>query len=143
MVDSAQLGRLLAPIESWARARSDILGVALIGSHARGTPRLDSDVDLLLLASEPRAFRYAEGWLSDIPWTEGRIVNWRDADYGAAWSRHARLEPFGRVEFTFCAQSWAATDPIDPGTSSVVSMGCRVLVDKIGLFRTLLAVSPS
>jgi len=142
-VDKAQLDRLLAAIESWARARSDILGLALVGSHARGTARPDSDIDLLLLASEPQAFRDAEDWLTEIPWAQGHIADWRDADYGAAWSRHVRLEPFGEIEFAFCAPSWAATDPIDSGTSKVVSMGCRILIDKVGLFGTLLALSPS
>jgi uncharacterized protein len=141
-VDNAQLDHLLAPVVSWVRSRPDILGLALVGSHAREAARQNSDIDLLLLACEPQAFRYAESWLADIPWAQGHIVDWRDADYGAAWSRHVRLDPFGELELTFCAASWAATDPIDSGTCKVVSMGCRALVDKVGLFETLLALSP-
>ena len=105
--------------------------------------RPDSDIDLLLLASEPRAFRQTDDWLTDIQWAQARILDWRDVDYGTVWSRHVRVEPFGELEFTFCAPSWAQTNPIDSGSSKVVSMGCRVLVDKTGLFVTLLALSPS
>jgi uncharacterized protein len=143
MVGSAQLERLLAAVVSWVESRPDILGLALVGSHANGTARPDSDIDLLLLAAEPRAYRHAEGWLTEIPWAQARVVDWRDADYGTAWSRHVRVEPFTTLEFTFCAPSWAATDPIDSGTSKVLSLGCRILVDKIGLFGTLLALTPS
>jgi predicted nucleotidyltransferase len=143
MVDSAQLDRVLVPIESWVRSRPDILGLALVGSQARGTARRDSDIDLVLLASEPRTFRQTDDWFADIHWTQARIVDWSDTNYGVAWSRHVRVEPFGELEFTFCPRSWAATDPIDPGTSRVISMGCRILVDKIGLFGTLLALNPS
>ena len=63
------------------------------------------------------------------------------ADYGIVWSRHIQLAPPCEIEFTFCAPSWAATDPVDAGTVNVVSQGCRVLLDKAALFEKLLAVA--
>jgi hypothetical protein len=69
------------------------------------------------------------------------VIGWHDVDYGMVWSRHAQLEPFCELEFTFCRRSWAAVDPVDPGTASVVSKGCRVLLDKGGLFEGLLAIA--
>jgi len=143
MADGAQLEQILAPISAWARARSDIHGLALVGSWARGSARRNSDIDLMLLAPEPQTFRCDEHWLSEIGWASGRIADWHDAEYGSAWSRHVALEPHSEIEFTFCTPSWAATDPIDVGTANVVSGGCRILVDKVQLFGNLLtAVSP-
>ena len=42
---------------AWAERRSDIVGVALVGSWARGAASLDSDIDLILLTPNPDAFR--------------------------------------------------------------------------------------
>jgi uncharacterized protein len=143
MGDAAALDEILAPIvapiASWASRRPDILGLALVGSWARGTARRDSDVDLSLLVNEPETFR-REDWLDEIRWHEGHVVHWHDADYGAAWSRHLQQSAFGEIEFTFCHPSWADTDPVDAGTAEVVSGGCRVLLDKSGLFEKLLSV---
>jgi hypothetical protein len=140
---SAQLEHVLAPVVAWARSRSDILGLAVTGSWARGTARQDSDIDLVVLAGEPQAFRYDETWLADIHWNAAHVAGWHDADYGTVWSRHVRMEPPCEVEFTFCGRSWTATDPVDPGTASVVANGFRVLLDKARLFEKLLAaISP-
>jgi hypothetical protein len=129
---------IVSPIVSWARRRPDILGLALAGSWARGAARNDSDVDLILLVNEPETFRRPD-WLDEITWHEGHVVHWHDADYGAAWSRHLQLSAFGEIEFTFCRLSWADTDPVEAGTAEVVSGGCRVLLDKSGLFEKLLS----
>jgi hypothetical protein len=141
MADLAQVDRVLSPITAWARSRADILGLAIVGSWARGTARPDSDIDLVLLVPEPLSFRYDEQWLGEIAWRDARVSQWRDADYGKVWSRHVRLEPYCEIELTFCPPSWAATDPLDPGTASVVSGGCRVLLDKSRLLENLLTVA--
>jgi uncharacterized protein len=137
----AQLDPILAPIATWARSRSDILGLALAGSWARGAARAGSDIDLILLVSESRTFRRNDLWPAEIHWAERHVAGWHDADYGMVWSRHIQLEPPCEIEFTFCAPSWAATDPVDAGTVNVVSQGCRVLLDKAALFEKLLAVA--
>jgi uncharacterized protein len=133
----AQLDQFVAPITTWAGSRSDIVGLAVVGSWARGAAPPDSDIDLVLLTVEPETFRCDELWLAEIPWSERRIVGWYDAEYGTVWSRHVQFEPPCEIEFTFCAL--AATDPIDRGTARVVSGGLRVLLDKARLFEDLLA----
>ncbi len=116
----------------WAKERPDVIGVALVGSWAHGTPRAESDVDLVLLVRDPEIYRESPSWLMDIPWYRDRVAikNWHDAQYGQAWSRHVHLEPGGEIELTFCAPSWAADDPPDPGTVRVVQNGCHILLDK-------------
>jgi uncharacterized protein len=141
MVDIVQLEQILAPVAEWARLRSDILGFAVVGSWACDMARVDSDIDLMFLVAEPQTFRCDEHWLVEICWADRRVAGWHDADYGIAWSRHVQLEPPCEIEFTFCGPSWAATDPIDPGTVNVVAKGCRILLDKAGLFEKLLAAA--
>jgi predicted nucleotidyltransferase len=137
--DDAQIDEILSRIAAWARSRADILGLALVGSWARGTARYDSDIDLVILVSEPEKFRADVHWLAEIEWTDRDITAWHDAQYGSAWSRHVELWPDREIELTFCAPSWAATNPIDPGTIQVVSGGCRILVDKAELLKNLMA----
>jgi predicted nucleotidyltransferase len=47
--------RLIEAVAAWARRRDDVLGLALVGSHARGEARIDSDIDLALLVADPDA----------------------------------------------------------------------------------------
>jgi uncharacterized protein len=138
MADDPRADEIIAAVALWARSRADILGLALVGSRACGTARLDSDIDLVVLAAEPQVFRDDEAWLAEIPWSGAHVAVWHDADYAVAWSRHAVLNTGDEIEFTFCEPSWAATDPIDAGTLGVVSGGCHVVLDKAKLFESLL-----
>jgi uncharacterized protein len=143
MVEIARVEQILERITAWALARPDILGLAVVGSWARGTARPGSDIDLMLLAAEPQALRADDLWLAEIGWGEARVAAWRDEEYGAAWSRRVELHPPCEIEFTFGKPSWAAADPPDFGTAEVVAKGCRVLLDKARLLQNLLAaVSP-
>ena len=134
------LSSLLARIVTWATHRNDIVGLALVGSPARGTARPDSDVDLIVLTPQPGSFRESQAWLAGIDWSAlGLSVKaCRDAVYGAVWSRHVELSDRSWVEFGFARIDWAATRPCDPGTRCVVSGGCRVLYDPVGLLESLL-----
>jgi hypothetical protein len=46
----------LAQLAEWAARCDDVVGVALVGSHARGTARPNSDVDVVILAEDPRRY---------------------------------------------------------------------------------------
>jgi hypothetical protein len=133
------LDAILSGVTIWASARADVLGLALVGSHARGTANPASDVDIMVLAQDPDWFRMDAAWPAAIPW--GSLANgglsWRDASYGRAWSRHIQLAFGPEVELTFGPASWAATDPADPGSLRVVAGGCRILFDSAGLLAAL------
>lgn len=128
---SQQPERLLELIAKWATARRDISGVALVGSHARGSARADSDIDLVLLTAIPETFRAEESWVGDIDWSaEGtHPATWRDEDYGNVWSRRIWLSSGAELEISFAPLSWADINPLDAGTRRVISGGCRILHD--------------
>jgi predicted nucleotidyltransferase len=48
----------------WASERVDVHGLALVGSHARGAARDESDIDLVILTDQPGSY------LDDLHWIE-------------------------------------------------------------------------
>ena len=120
----------------WARARSDVHGLALIGSWARDAGRVDSDIDFVILVADAQSFRATAHWVQEISWTPP-IVTWIDASYGLLWSRHCTLEDGTSVELGFASREWASRSPIDPGTAQVLRDGCKVLYDPLSLLEPL------
>lgn len=122
-----EVERLVRAIADWAAERDDIVGVALVGSWARGTPRGDSDVDLVVLTADKARYAIADDWMKSLFGTTAEIV--RTAEWGVLTERRLRLDSGLVVEFGFAPPTWAATDPVDRGTARVVRGGCRPLVD--------------
>jgi hypothetical protein len=123
---------ILRVVLAWATAQPKIRAVALVGSHARETARPDSDIDLMLLTTDPDGFRADIAWVEQIDWytIDTHPQKWQDEDYGVAWSRRVWLgADCGQVELTFASLFWANTNPRDAGTRRVISGGCRILYD--------------
>jgi uncharacterized protein len=132
--------RIFQVVVDWARTQPTIQAVAMVGSYARGQARLDSDLDLVLLTTNPLDFRADIGWLHAIDWNalNVRPLKWEDEDYGALWSRRIWLEPNGvEVEIGFASVSWANVNPLDSGTRQVISDGCHILHDPKGMASSL------
>jgi predicted nucleotidyltransferase len=124
----------------WAKAQPKKRAVALVGSHARGTARPDSDIDLMLLTTDPHGFRADTAWVEQIDWHAIDTLphKWQDEDYGVVWSRRIWLEADrGQVELTFAPLSWADVKLLDTGTRGVVSGGCRILYDPDALLASV------
>jgi hypothetical protein len=136
-----QVLTIVTKVTQWAQSHPDIRGAALVGSWARKAARPDSDLDVLLLATDPTIFR------AEIPWPEAfRLAEaewWHDVDYGPVWSRHVQTGPELTVEYSFAPLSWADTAPVEAGTAQVIRHGCQILHDPDGrLARLIEAVSP-
>jgi len=140
MIPATSITPLLTRFVRWAVMRDPVLAVALLGSYARDEARPDSDVDLIVITSDPGRFRHQTQWVDDLPWKQLgiEVSSWADEDYGALWSRRLILSTGREVEVGFAAPSWAAIDPIDAGTKEVVQGGMRILLDPSGLLNQLL-----
>jgi predicted nucleotidyltransferase len=119
----------LEELSAWAGTRSDILGIAIVGSHARGTARADSDVDVVILCSAP-ALLLKGGWASRF----GDIDSSALEDFGALQSLRVHYRSGLEVEFGVTDEAWARV-PLDPGTKSALADGVRVIYDPRNLFR--------
>ena len=135
------LSQFLEAIAEWAESRPDIIGVALVGSHARASANPDSDIDLVVVTTTADDYRTDSGWILAIHWPAqaGRVRSWRDAEYGKIWSRHLSFADGSEVELSFTSPDWAETAPMDPGTRQVISNGCRILWDPQATLRHLVA----
>lgn len=122
-------------------ACDDLRALAVCGSWARGDARPDSDLDLLIVADDPPAWRCDQGWVAALPYDRAGCAyrSHRTATYGAVWSAHVDLDPDAAVELSFAPAAWACTDPLDLGTYAVVSDAFRIVVDKDGMLAPLVA----
>ena len=119
---------LLKEVRKWAESRPEILGVALVGSYARNEARADSDVDLVLLASIPQEFINQTEWTKNF----GVVKSCTVEDWGLVTSLRVFYEGGPEVEYGLTSSEWAS-EPVDEGTSRVISDGMQILLDKTGL----------
>jgi uncharacterized protein len=131
--------RIISLSSTWLKSQDDVLGIALVGSYARGAASPSSDIDLVIVCTAPQAYRTDMTWPSQLPWDALGLAIHRmhDQDYGVLWSRHVLLSAGLEVEFGFAPSAWAMYDPIDPGTLQGMRTGHRILYDRDGLLRCL------
>jgi hypothetical protein len=131
------IDQFLMDLRRWAEQQGDIAGVLLVGSHARGEAREDSDVDVVLLALKP------ERYLEDRSCVEqfGSVARLEEEDWGRVTSLRVWYAGGLEVEFSWTEPDWASLPP-DPGTQRVVSDGAQIVFDREGLLTALLAAIP-
>jgi uncharacterized protein len=120
-----------------AAAKPGIVSIGLAGSWARGAGRPDSDVDLVVLTTQPLALLTSSDWY-ELLGSPAELI--RCAGFGAVQERRIRLADGLQVEVGVGVPSWADTTPVDPGTRRVVADGMRPIYDPTGLLARLIAV---
>jgi predicted nucleotidyltransferase len=133
-VRTAEVEDLLARAAQWAARHSDIRALVLVGSWARGVPRPDSDVDLIVLTDDVE--RYLDG--DDLLQGLGAVQVVREYNWGAIEERRLLLPSGLEVEVGIGRPSWASSGPIDEGTRQVVTAGARALHDPDGIVAALM-----
>lgn len=129
---AAPIEPLLRALSAWAAAEPHIDAVLLVGSHARGEARCDSDVDLVVLTSVPDRFIVEPRW----PARFGQVARHAVEPWGEVTSVRVWYASGLEVEFGFTRPSWASL-PLDAGTRQVIAGGFRVLFDRRGVLGRL------
>jgi predicted nucleotidyltransferase len=124
----------LSKVIEWARHQPGVAAVALVGSHARGTAREDSDIDLVLLTKTPRTFLTNTNWLLEF----GEPIRQETEDWGKVTSIRVWYAEGHEVEFGIAGMGWAS-DPSDEGDARVIKNGIRILYERAGVLSTRLA----
>ena len=131
-----EVERLLRGLASWAAGTTDVRAIGLVGSWARNQPRMDSDLDVVVLTDDPAAYVETEAWIISAIGQAGLSVKTRQ--WGVVTERRVRLSSGFEVEFGFAKVTWAATTPCDAGTVDVVRNGLVPLFDPANLLQDLL-----
>jgi predicted nucleotidyltransferase len=124
---------LLQQVTKWAEDHDNVRALVLVGSHARGEARPDSDIDLVIICSDPA------GFLDDVNWINhfGTAREHSIEDWGLVQSVRTFYGDGTEIEFGITSQEWAGL-PVDPGTERVVVEGARIILDKDGAATRLL-----
>lgn len=109
----------------WSRRRRDIRAVALVGSYARMQANPASDVDLVIVTTDPQKYLTQTEWLRDF----GIVITQKIEDYGKLTSLRVWYESGLEVEYGFTTREWVKS-PLDRGTKRVIQGGMRVLFEK-------------
>ncbi len=109
----------------WAEEQADIQALALVGSHARGSAKETSDIDLVLLVDDPHCYLADASWVSRF----GRPARQQAEDYGKLISLRVGYQNGPEVEFGLTTPDWAALPP-DEGADRVLMDGVRLLFER-------------
>lgn len=135
-----ELNEILKKISAWVDTKEFIRGAAVVGSHAKGTAKPDSDIDIVLLTKGSQLeHRNNTSWLDEIDLSELGFNRdrYEDHDYGDNMARHVFYSPFLEIEFGFVPVEWASSSPVRESTRSIVAPAMIIISDKDQHFRTL------
>jgi hypothetical protein len=111
-------------LEAWGRDDDRVLAIGLVGSHARGAARADSDVDVIVVCTQPHALLSEDRWLGRF----GTLQRTQLEDYGLVQSRRCWYAHGQEIEFGVTSLRWC-TPPIDQATAAVIKAGLAPVYD--------------
>jgi predicted nucleotidyltransferase len=127
-----QIAEFLNQLAQWSASRPDIQALALAGSHARGQATPESDIDLVLLTTDPARYLEQTGWAGEF----GTVQEEQIEDYGRLTSLRIWYLDGREVEYGIAPPDWAAR-PLDDGTREVLQDGLQVLFERRALLSSL------
>ena len=124
---------LMERIVSVSQQCDKVVAVAVIGSQARSDNRADeySDLDLIMVVTDPAYFLSSDEWFGQL----GTVhVSFIEDTLGGLKEKRVLFEHAQDVDFVLVPQSEAKGIFQNEDCLQVLKKGCKVLVDKAGLF---------
>ncbi len=100
----------------------------------RRNPKLNSDIDFIILSSDKTKYRENLKWLEHFG-TPNAVSK---KEWGQLTSIRTIYASGLEVEFGIANLSWADVNPMDLGTRRVVSDSAKIVFDRRGLLKKLL-----
>jgi hypothetical protein len=123
-----EIRRVVDQAIAWAHEHPGVRGLGIAGSWARGEGRPDSDVDLIVLTTEPDQFTLSDEWLNAFG--SPQVVRRRQS--GAVTKRRVELPSGLKIEFGIAPPGRAGGDFLDAGTRRAIREGLRIIYDPDG-----------
>jgi predicted nucleotidyltransferase len=101
-----EVEQVIERIREWASVRPDIRAVAIVGSWSRGTPRPDSDLDLVVLTSAQ------DGYIEGDEWAAGLGVPTGTRRWGRVTERRLRTRRGLELDVGFTDPGWQPIEDI-------------------------------
>jgi len=108
----------------WSTTQPHIQAILLVGSYARAEATPASDLDLVLITSDPSVYIKDAAWITHFGTTSRTQLE----AYGLVASLRVFYTSGLEVEFGLATPDWASV-PIDPGTQKVLDDGFIILYD--------------
>lgn len=118
---------LIEAFARWVEQDSNVAGVFLVGSYARGDASPESDVDLVILTSRPGSYVSDTSWVGNFGSPSSVVLE----DWGAVQSVRVHYSSGPEVEYGITTPDWATT-PIPQSTQNVLADGMKLLFDRTG-----------
>ena len=125
----------LKDIKKWAKKEELIESIIVVGSYARGTYKVTSDIDLIIITSDKEKMLKNQTFINLF----GEIKKSQIEYYGACTSIRVWYKDGKEVEFGIVSTSWIEK-PLDKGTIKVLRDGFKVVIDKKGYFKNIIIV---
>ena len=125
----------LKDIKKWAKKEELIESIIVVGSYTRGTYKVTSDIDLIIITSDKEKMLKNQTFINLF----GEIKKSQIEYYGACTSIRVWYKDGKEVEFGIVSTSWIEK-PLDKGTIKVLSDGFKVVIDKKGYFKNIIIV---
>jgi predicted nucleotidyltransferase len=119
------VNQFLSDVTEWASNQPDIQTLALIGSYARNAATETSDVDLVLIVTDPNRYLQDTSWVQQF----GTVKEQQTENYGLLISIRVWYTDGREVEYGITDERWSAI-PLDEGTRRVIADGMRVLFER-------------
>ena len=120
-----KISQFLEYISQWASIQSDIQALALVGSHASGTPTETSDINLVIITDDPDQYLYNLLWIKRF----GTVHKQQVEKYGLVTSIRVWYDNGLEVEYGITDEGWAVV-PLNKGTQKVIADGMRILFER-------------
>jgi molybdopterin-guanine dinucleotide biosynthesis protein A len=137
---NTRMDLIQAAISDWARAREDVRGVLVVGSHARADAPADrwSDLDVVLFLDDSRRLAEDASWVAEFGTP---VLTFLEATgFGERVERRVLYESGEDVDFPMLEASQWRELASTPEARLLLARGHRVLHDELGIEAELVAV---
>lgn len=124
-MSSAEINSFIEKLRFWSSEQPDIEASAIVGSWARGTARADSDIDVIVITSEPSKLLDDNAWFEQF----GQVEKFKREDWGLVQSLRVHYANGQEIEFGITTGEWISPIEIELASGQIMRDGMMIVYD--------------